>query len=90
MNFNLLVKMNTNTQQEQSILLKKYAELEDIYKNKEDELNSLITKKNEIRLKINKFNIFIETLKKGELITDFDEAIFNFNLEKAIGHKINQ
>ena len=62
MNFNLLVKMNTNTQQEQSILLKKYAELEDIYKNKEDELNSLITKKNEIRLKINKFNIFIETL----------------------------
>ena len=62
MNFNLLAKMNTNTQQEQSILLKKYAELEDIYKNKEDELNSLITKKNEIRLKINKFNIFIETL----------------------------
>lgn len=61
MNFNLLVKMNTNTQQEESILLKKYAELEDIYKNKEDELNSLITKANEIRLKINKFNIFIET-----------------------------
>ena len=60
MNFNLLVKMNTNTQQEQSILLKKCAELEDIYKSKEDELNSLITKKNEIRLKINKFNIFIE------------------------------
>ena len=30
-------------------------------KNKEDELNSLITKTNEIRLKINKFNIFIET-----------------------------
>ena len=62
MNFNLLVKMNTNTQQEQSIFLKKCAELEDIYKSKEDELNSLITKKNEIRLKINKFNIFIETL----------------------------
>lgn len=49
--------------------------------------NSLITKKNEIKLKVNKFNIFIETLKKGELITDFDEAIFNFNLEKAIVHK---
>ena len=61
MNFNLLVKMNTNTQQEESILLKKYAELEDIYKNKEDELNSLITKANEIRLKINKFNIFLVT-----------------------------
>ena len=60
--FELLVKMNTTTQQDQTIWWKKYAEFEDIYKNKEDELNSLITKKNEIRLKINKFNIFIETL----------------------------
>ena len=60
--FELLVKMNMTTQQDQTIWLKKYAELEDIYKNKEDELNSLITKNNEIRLKINKFNIFIETL----------------------------
>ena len=66
---------------------KEYAVVEDMYKNKEAELNSLITKKNEIKLKVNKFNIFIETLKKGELITDFDEAIFNFNLEKAIVHK---
>ena len=31
MNFNLLVKMNTITQQEQSILLKKYAELKEKY-----------------------------------------------------------
>lgn len=85
--FELLVKMNTTTQQDQTIWRKKYAELEDIYKNKEAELNSLIIKKNEIKLKVNKFNIFIETLKKGELITDFDEAIFNFNLEKAIAHK---
>ena len=85
--FELLVKRNATTQQDQTIWWKKYAELEDIYKNKEDELNSLITKKNEIKLKINKFNIFIKTLKKGELITDFDEAIFNFNLEKAIVHK---
>lgn len=85
--FELLVKMNTTTQQDQTIWWKKPAELEDIYKNKEAELNSLITKKNEIKLKINKFNIFIETLKKGELITDFDEVIFNFNLEKAIVHK---
>ena len=58
----LLVKMNTTTQQDQTIWWKKPAELKDIYKNKEYELNSLITKKNEIRLKINKFNIFIETL----------------------------
>ena len=85
--FELLVKMNTTTQQDQTIWWKKYAELEDIYKNKEAELNSLITKKNEIKLKVNKFNIFIKTLKKSELITDFDEAIFNFNLEKAIVHK---
>lgn len=85
--FELLVKMNTTTQQDQTIWRKKYAELEDIYKNKDGELNSLVMKKNEIKLKVNKFNIFIETLKKGELITDFDEAIFNFNLDKAIVHK---
>ena len=48
--FELLVKMNTTTQQNQTIWRKKYAELEDIYKNKEVELNSLIEKKNEIIL----------------------------------------
>ena len=84
--FELLVKMNTTTQQDQTIWRKKYAELENIYKSKEAELNLLITKKNEIKLKINKFNIFIETLKKGELITEWGETIFNFNLEKAIVH----
>ena len=31
--------------------------------------------------------IFIETLKKGELITDFDDTIFNFNLEKTVVYK---
>ena len=60
--FELLVKINTTTQKDQTIWRKKYAELENIYKNKEVELNSLITKKNEIKLKVNKFNIFIETL----------------------------
>lgn len=34
-----------------------------------------------MRWKVKKF------FEKGELITDFDEAIFNFNLEKAIVHK---
>ena len=82
-----MIKMNTATQQDQTIWRKKYAELEDIYKNKEVELNSLVVKKNEIKLKVNKFNIFIETLKKSELITDFDDAIFNFNLEKAVVYK---
>ncbi len=60
--FELLVKMNTTTQQDQTIWRKKYAELEDIYKNKEAEVNLLITKKNEIKLKISKLNISIETL----------------------------
>ena len=60
--FELLVKINKTTQKDQTIWRKKYAELENIYKNKEVELNSLITKKNEIKLKVNKFNIFIETL----------------------------
>ena len=85
--FELLVKMNTTTQQDQTIWRKKYAELEDIYKNKEAELNSLVEKKNEVKLKISKFNALIETLKKAELITDWDVAIFNFNLEKAVVHK---
>ena len=46
--FELLVKMNTTTQQDQTIWRKKYAELENIYKNKEVELNSLIEKNNEV------------------------------------------
>ena len=62
--FELLVKMNTTTQQDQTIWRKKYSELEDIYKNKEIELNALVKKKNEIKLKISKFNTFIETLKR--------------------------
>ena len=85
--FELHVKMNTTTQQDQTIWRKKYAELENIYKNKEIELNSLVDKKNEIKLKVSKFSVFIETLKRGEVITDWDDAIFNFNLEKAIVHK---
>ena len=35
--FNLLVKMNIKTQQDQNIWRKKYAELEDKYKNKNSE-----------------------------------------------------
>ena len=46
--FELLVKMNTTTQQDQTIWRKKYAELENVYKNKEVELNSLIEKNNEV------------------------------------------
>ena len=85
--FNLLVKMNTKIQQDQSIWRKKYAELEDKYKNKESEYKNLISEKEERKLKESNLNTFIETLKKGELITEFADAIFNFNLEKAVVHK---
>ena len=43
--FELLVKMNTTTQQDQTIWQKKCAELKDIYKNKEAELNHLLLKR---------------------------------------------
>ena len=41
--FNLLVKMNTKTQQDQSLWRKKYAELEEKYKNKESEYKKLVS-----------------------------------------------
>lgn len=41
--FNLLVKINTKTQQDQSIWRKKYAELKDKYKNKESDYKNLIS-----------------------------------------------
>ena len=66
--FNLLVKMNTKTQQDQSIWRKKYAELEDKYKNKESEYKNLISQKEERKLKESNINTFIETLKKGEIL----------------------
>ena len=85
--FNLLVKMNTKTQQDQSIWRKKYAELEEKYKNKESEYKNLISQKEERKLKETNINTFIETLKKGEILLEWDDGIFNFTLEKAIVHK---
>ena len=85
--FNLLVKMNTKTQQDQSIWRKKYAELEDKYKNKESEYKNLISQKEERKLKESNINSFIETLRKGEILLEWDDAIFNFTLEKAVVHK---
>ena len=41
--FNLLVKMNTKTQQDQTLWRKKYAELEEKYKNKESEYKKLVS-----------------------------------------------
>lgn len=85
--FNLLVKMNTKTQQDQSIWRKKYAELEDKYKNKESEYKKLVAEKEERKLKESNINSFIETLKKGEILFEWDDGIFNFSLEKAVVHK---
>ena len=62
--FELLVKMNTTTQQDQTIWRKKYAELE--YKNKESDYKKLATEKEERKLKESNLNTFIEMLKKGE------------------------
>ncbi|HIU70228.1 MAG TPA: recombinase family protein [Candidatus Enterosoma merdigallinarum] len=85
--FNLLVKMNTKTQQDQSIWRKKYAELEEKYKKKESEYKKLVTEKEERKLKESNLKTFIEMLKKGEAQFEWDETIFNFTLEKAIVHK---
>ena len=85
--FNLLVKMNTKTQQDQSTWRKKYAELEEKYKNKESDYKKLATEKEERKLKESNLKTFIEMLKKGEAQFEWDDAIFNFTLEKAIVHK---
>ena len=87
MNFNLLVKMNDMIRQDKFISLKKYAELEEKYKNKESEYKNLISQKEERKLKESNINTFIETLKKGEILLEWDDGIFNFILEKAIVHK---
>ena len=43
MNFNLLFKMNTQTQQDKTIWQKKYAELKGKYLNKESDYKKLAT-----------------------------------------------
>ena len=85
--FNFLVKLNIKIQQDQSTWRKKYAELEDKYKNKESEYKNLISQKEERKLKEININSVIETLKKGEILLKWDDGIFNFTLEKAIVHK---
>ena len=51
------------------------------------EYKNLINQKEERKLKESNINSFIETLKKGEILFEWDDAIFNFTLEKAIVHK---
>lgn len=85
--YNLLVKMNTKSQLNSLIWRKKYVELEEKYKNRENEYRNLINQKEERKLKESNINSFIETLKKGEILFEWDDAIFNFTLENAIVHK---
>lgn len=85
--FNLLVKMNTRSQQDQAVWRKRYSELEDEYKRKEEECKKLVGEKEGKRLKAGNLEAFLATLRKGEAMLEWDEAIFNFTLEKAIVHK---
>ena len=50
------------------------------YKNKETEYKNLISQKEERKLKESNINTFIETLKKGEILLEWDDG-------KAIVHK---
>lgn len=85
--FDLLVRMNTRSQQDQAIWRKKYAELEDKYKAKETEYKALNGEKEERKLKASNFDAFLTILRKGEQAFSWDETIFNFVLEKGIAHK---
>ncbi len=79
-----LVKENTGTVKDQEIWKKKYAALENSYKNKVSSLDNLTLKKKEKALKRNRVDAFIELIRKGEILTEFDERIFNFVLDRAI------
>lgn len=85
--FRLLIDANTKTIQDQDIWKKKYAELEEKYKNKEEEYNKLITEKDIKIAKSKEIEAFIEQFKKSKYIQEWDERIFNFTLEKAVVHK---
>lgn len=81
-----LVKENTWTVKDQEIWKKKYAELEDSYKNKVSSLDDLMLKKKEKILKGNRIDAFIELIRKGEILAEFDERIFNLVLDRAVVH----
>lgn len=85
--FRLLIDANTKTIQDQDIWKKKYAELEEKYKNKEEEYNKLIAEKDIKIAKSKEIEAFIEQFKKSKYIQEWDEMIFNFTFEKAVVHK---
>ena len=68
-------------------MAKKYAELKEKYKKDEIVYKNLISQKEERKLKESNINSFIETLKKDEILLEWDDGIFNFTLEKAVVHK---
>ena len=47
----------------------------------------MISQKEERKLKESNINSFIETLKKGDILLEWDDGIFNFTLEKAVVHR---
>lgn len=47
----------------------------------------MISQKEERKLKESNINSFIETLKKGDILLEWDDGIFNFILEKAVVHR---
>ena len=47
----------------------------------------MINQKEERKLKESNINSFIETLKMGDILLEWDDGIFNFTLEKAVVHK---
>lgn len=85
--FRILVKANTTTAQDQNIWKKKYAELEEKYQSKQEEVKKLYDEKDAIAFKLNKIDAFKEMIKKGEPLVAYDERIFNFMIDKAIVHK---
>lgn len=85
--FRLLIDANTKTIQDQDIWKKKYAELEEKYKNKEEEYNKFIAEKDIKIAKSKEIESFIELFKKSKYIQEWGERIFNFTLEKAVVHK---
>ena len=59
-------------------------------KNKESEYKKLVSEKEERKLKESNINSFIETLKKGEILFEWDDGISNFTLKKRWLIKISQ
>lgn len=75
--FNLLVKMNNKTQQDQTIWRKKYEELELNFINTKEKLNELLLERADKVYKVSQIEAFINNLSKlKEEAFTFDEGMF--------------